>query len=472
MMIQIAANQGTIPSQVHTPRRMLTRLLALLASLGLMMLGLAFTSPAASADDIGMDAAASENASPGAVPVEDPVGLGAGTDAQGHGPGNEGGGTPPGGGDVSSPLADTPLTDTLPTDTPLTETPLTDTLPSGEKGGHGEEGTEEEGGHGEGSAVLVCLATGSRLAPYTAALFMPTAIIKGNGVPKENGPAVNPVEGVFPAEVWGNIIPVFTHPNGKGTYPGLNLTGDGQANLREGCGGDPPAPPIDSGHETVVVCIATQDSITPYEMEKWMVQKIINGKGMPHKNGPAVNPVEGVYPVDAVWGNIIPVFTHTNGKATYPGLNLEDGGQAILDAGCVYVVPAEPAPAPAPAPAAMDFCPDLDGVQWENYDCNTPQAVAAEVTVPAEPVVAVVAPSPATTAESVQPAAVTAPTAGTAPQVAAVPETATVPAAVPAGGGSSDPADGLTWVACLFILSCLSAAGSAARLVSSGASLR
>ena len=99
------------------------------------------------------------------------------------------------------------------------------------------------------------------------------------------------------------------------------------------------------------MCIATQDSITPYEMEKWMVQKIINGKGMPQKNGPAVNPVEGVYPADVVWGNIIPVFTHTNGKATYPGLNLEDGGQAILDAGCVYVVPAEPALAPAPAPA-------------------------------------------------------------------------------------------------------------------------
>ena len=186
------------------------------------------------------------------------------------------------------------------------------------------------------------------------------------------------------------------------------------------------------------MCIATQDSITPYEMEKWMVQKIINGKGMPQKNGPAVNPVEGVYPVDVVWGNIIPVFTHTNGKATYPGLNLEDGGQAILDAGCVYVVPAEPALAPAPAPAATDFCPDLDGVQWENYDCNTPQPVPAEVAVPAAPVVAVVAPSPATTAESVQPAAVTAPAAGTAPQVAAVPETATVPAAVPAGGGSSD----------------------------------
>ena len=45
---------------------------------------------------------------------------------------------------------------------------------------------------------------------------------------------INPVEGVFPAEVWGNIIPVVTHPNGKAAYPGLNLTGDGQANLRRG----------------------------------------------------------------------------------------------------------------------------------------------------------------------------------------------------------------------------------------------
>jgi hypothetical protein len=244
------------------------------------------------------------------------------------------------------------------------------------------------------------------------------------------------------------------------------LTGDGQANLREGCGGAPPAPPIDSGHATVVVCIATQDSITPYDVENWMVQKIINGHGMPQKNGPAVDPVEGVYPLDVVWGNIIPVFTHTNGTTTYPGLNLDDGGQAILDAGCVYVVPAKPAPAPAAAPAATDFCPELDGFQWLNYDCNTPQPVAAEAVVPAEPAAVVSA------AAAIAPGSAPTPVIAAMPAQVPVPTEQTLPAAVDAGGGSSDPADGLTWVACLFILSCLSAAGSAARLVSSGASLR
>ena len=137
------------------------------------MLGLAFTSPAVSADDIGLDTSSYETVSPDSSSGEDPAGLGAGADTQGHGQGNEVGGTPPEGGDSASPPTDTlptdtpptdtpptdPFTDPLLTDTPLTDTPLTDTLPTGEKGGHGEEGTEEEGteeegGHGEGSAVL------------------------------------------------------------------------------------------------------------------------------------------------------------------------------------------------------------------------------------------------------------------------------------------------------------------------------
>ncbi len=234
----------------------------------------------------------------------------------------------------------------------------------------------------------------------------------------------------------------------------------------------PSDPPLEEDeHALVSVCMASGSPSAPYALEQCWRPPIINGKGVAHKEGPANDPVVGVFP-GVTWGNIVPPVTHKSG-AEFAGLNWNADGQRIWNAGCVYVVPAEPAlaPAPAPAPAATDFCPDLDGVQWENYDCNTPQPVPAEAAVSAAPVVAVVAPSPATTAESVQPAAVTAPAAGTAPQVAAVPETATVPAAVPAGGGPGVPAAPV-WVACLFILSCLSAAGSAARLVSSGASLR
>lgn len=421
---------------------MLMRAVALLASLSLIMLGLAFMSPSVSADDIGMDTASSESVVPGSSPGEDSAGIGASTDAQGHGQVNEGGGTPPGVGESTSPPTDTPPTDTPPT--------------------------------GEGSAVLVCLATTDPAAPYTSTMVMPTAIINGEGRVKKEGPANSPI-GVAPAAVWGNIVAPVTHPSGA-SFAGLNWGPDGRAIWDQGCGFAGPGVPPDEGHDdgehgdhaTVVVCIATPDSVTPYDVEEWMVQKIINGHGMPQKNGPAVNPVEGVYPVDVVWGNIIPVFTHPNGKATYDGLNLADGGQAILDAGCAYVVPTEPALTPESAPAALDFCPDLDGVQWENYDCNTPQAVAAEVTVPAEPAIVVTAEP----AAAVVPELVPTPISAAMPAQVPVPTAQTVPAAVDAGGGSSDPAAGLTWVACLFILSCLGAAGSAARLVSSGASLR
>ncbi len=214
---------------------------------------------------------------------------------------------------------------------------------------HGDEGDEgEEGDHGEESAVLVCLATTDPEAPYTAAMVMPTAIINGEGRVKKEGPANSPV-GVAPTPGWGNIVPEVTHPSGA-TFGGLNFGEDGRAIWDAGCG--PAAPPDDGheggghgGHATVTVCIATEDSVTPYEVEEWMVQEIINGHGMPKKDGPANDPVEGVFP-DDVWGNIIPVVTHPNKKATYDGLNWDEAGQAIWAAGCVYVVPAAPAPAP------------------------------------------------------------------------------------------------------------------------------
>lgn len=330
-------------------------------------------------------------------------------------------------------------------------------------GEHGDEGTDEEGDHGEESATLVCLATGDRNAPYTAALVMPTAVINGEGRVKKEGPANSPI-GIAPADGWGNIVPTLTHPSGA-TFSGLNFGTDGKTIWEKGCGLDGPATPPDDGHEggghgghaTVIVCTATEDSVTPYEVEEWMVQEIINGHGMPKKDGPASNPVEGVFPAE-VWGNIIPVVTHPNKKATYPGLNLEDGGQAILDAGCVYVIPAAPAPAPAPAPAAQDFCPDLDGVQWENYDCNTPQAVAVDAITPAAPALVVVAAEPAAA-----PADVPAPVSAAMPAVVPVPAAETLPTAVDAGGGSPVPHRTPVWAILIIAAGCIGAATSAVR---------
>jgi hypothetical protein len=43
---------------------------------------------------------------------------------------------------------------------------------------------------------------------------------------------------------------------------------------------------------------------------------------------------------------------------------------------CPSSPPTEPPAPPAGPPAPpKDFCPDLEGVQWENYDCNTGQVV-------------------------------------------------------------------------------------------------
>lgn len=333
---------------------------------------------------------------------------------------------------------------------------------AGEDGdeGTGEHGTGDEGEHGEETAQLVCLATGDPEAPYTGALVMPTAIISGEGRIKMEGPAYNQVEGIFPAEVWGNIVPELTHPSGA-TFAGLNFGEAGRAIWEEGCGLDDPGTPPDDGHgqgghgghATVIVCTATDDSVTPYEVEEWMVQEIINGHGMPKKDGPASDPIVGVFP-DGVWGNIIPVVTHPNKKATYPGLNLEDGGQAILDADCVYVVPTPPAPALAPAPPARDFCPDLDGMQWENYDCNTPQASAADVALPVEPA-AVDMPTPALAPT---------PTSAAMPAEVSVPTQQTLPSAVDAGSAPASPTGSPIWAILVLLAACIGASATAARV--------
>jgi hypothetical protein len=80
--------------------------------------------------------------------------------------------------------------------------------------------------------------------------------------------------------------------------------------------------------------------------------------------------------------------------------------------------PTTPPPAGPPAPA-KDFCDNLEGVQWEGYDCNTPQVVE-------------VVPTPEATPEAT-------PTP-TAPPVVSipVPEKPTLPKAIPAGEGPNE----------------------------------
>ncbi len=117
----------------------------------------------------------------------------------------------------------------------------------------------------------------------------------------------------------------------------------------------------------------------------------------------------------------------TTGHSVIVTLDYEEDGKDVFTkdfAACEPVVPPI-TPQGGPAPV-KDFCPNLDGVQWENFDCNTgqPAAVVEAATVVAP---AVVAPPEA--------AAVTAPAAATV----AVPAAATVPASVPAGDGSQAP---------------------------------
>jgi hypothetical protein len=118
------------------------------------------------------------------------------------------------------------------------------------------------------------------------------------------------------------------------------------------------------------------------------------------------------------------------------------------------VTPIVPAVVPGGPTPVIDFCPNLEGVQWENYDCNTPQVSAAEAVVP------VAAPAAATVPE--EPVVVAAPEEATVPAAVAVPQKATVPAAVPAGDGSSDksgPNTGLLLLALVATGVCLFATG-------------
>ena len=88
-------------------------------------------------------------------------------------------------------------------------------------------------------------------------------------------------------------------------------------------------------------------------------------------------------------------------------------------------------PVGPPAPP-KDYCPDLDGVQWEGYDCNTGQVVPVpeptEEATPEPPVVVV----PPVTVPPIK-----APKPKEVNGGVAVVTTSTIPNSVPAGDGSS-----------------------------------
>lgn len=286
---------------------------------------------------------------------------------------------------------------------------------------------------GEPEPALVCLATGNSSNPYSGALFEASSIINGSGAVKSEGPANSPV-GVYPDAGWGNIVPPVTHPNGTATFSGLNWSADGQEIWNDGCGVDgsspseSPSPPPTDDHAKVTVCVATDDSGNPYETGEFSATAIISGEGVVKSGGPA-DSVEGVYPTDQVWGNIVPPVKHPNGRATFDGLNWSGAGQQILEDGCAYV-----APTPSPSPTESPVTPPVS----EPAAVNAPPVVAV-ATDPEVPALeeAVTAPvgiteplpglSPVADPSAV---AVTAPMAGSAGTVAQV------PSGVPAGGGA------------------------------------
>lgn len=77
------------------------------------------------------------------------------------------------------------------------------------------------------TSVVVCEAQTEVDVPYALATYAPTRIVKGNGSIISGGPA-DTVEGVYPVEPWGTIVPPFIHHHGK-EFPGVNWSAAGQA---------------------------------------------------------------------------------------------------------------------------------------------------------------------------------------------------------------------------------------------------
>jgi hypothetical protein len=123
---------------------------------------------------------------------------------------------------------------------------------------------DDNGGH---QKLTFCIASGDRNTPYVAKSMGVQLIINGEGVAKrKNSPAKDPVVGVFPDEVWGNIIPPFTHTNKKATYAGLNWTAAGQAIHDADCTYTPPPPvppPAPAPAPDAQPVIAPEPSIEP-----------------------------------------------------------------------------------------------------------------------------------------------------------------------------------------------------------------
>jgi hypothetical protein len=286
---------------------------------------------------------------------------------------------------------------------------------------------------GEPEPALVCVATGNSSSPYSAALFEASSIISGSGAVKSEGPANSSI-GVYPDAGWGNIVPPVTHPNGEATFSGLNWGVDGQEIWNNQCGVDgsspseSPSPPPTDDHEKVTVCLATDDSGNPYETGEFSATAIISGEGVIKSGGPA-DSVEGVYPTDQVWGNIVPPVKHPNGRATFDGLNWNGAGQQILEDECAYV-----APTPSPSPTESPVTPPVSEPAAVNAPpvaavTTDPEVLALEEVVTAP--VGITEPLPGLSpTEDPSAVAVTAPMAGSTGTVAQV------PSGVPAGGGA------------------------------------
>jgi hypothetical protein len=140
-------------------------------------------------------------------------------------------------------------------------------------------------------------------------------------------------------------------------------------------------------------------------------------------------------------------------------------GDVLTDGQCVTpvvpVVPVVPATVVPGGPTpTIDYCPDLDGVQWEGYDCAVPAAPVTAVEA-----ATVVIPEAGTVPEETP---VVAPQPGTVPEKApaTVPQAATVPTAVNAGGGSSSDGAPSLWLVALALLASATCLGATVRLAS------
>jgi hypothetical protein len=122
------------------------------------------------------------------------------------------------------------------------------------------------------------------------------------------------------------------------------------------------------------------------------------------------------------------------------GFKFAEGDQVVYGP---YDVSASTCPTPTPTPTPeptpppqppKDFCPDLAGLQWENYDCNTTVVIPPTPT-PTETPVVIPTPEPTATPTETVTVEVT------------IPDKPTVPKDVPAGDGSSQNDTGLLWLA-------------------------